>query len=39
MTFQDIVLLAKKILVGLVVTAIPVLIIFFTISFLQKLIA
>lgn len=39
MTFQDIVLLAKKILVGLVVTAIPVLIIFFTINVLQKLIA
>jgi len=38
MTFQDILLLAKKILVGVVVTLIPALIIFFAINFLQKLI-
>lgn len=39
MTFQDILLLAKKILVGIIITLIPVLIIFFTVNFLQKLIA
>ncbi|SEM36481.1 hypothetical protein SAMN05661044_04968 [Olivibacter domesticus] len=38
MTFQDILLLAKKILVGIVVTLIPTLIIIFAINFLQKLI-
>jgi len=39
MTFRDIFLLVKKILVGIIITLIPVLIIFFTVNFLQKLIA
>lgn len=38
MTFQDMLLIVKKILVGIVITLIPALIIFFGISLLQKFI-